>query len=326
MPNFADVQNVVYQFENIYRYNRIVKKALLDESTKRFIVTAGSSYKELSDAVFRRQMELEKARADFLSSYSTETGEPRDPTAIGPKRLFGKKEKLQKRIDKFIKSMAAIEQPYGRVNDLLASAASRENTAKNRVFRVDESKIQTGFQIRGQILQLRLTWAILWDYRMISNDIRTDSKLSSELCDVVASQLKGLIRDCRSIKESSKTAKLLAQEVEAMIYYALFSSLSLSTSEAKGHELSTDAATKLRDQASTALEECESLYFENLGTLGFLRDDIEKARGLLNGATFYSLVTTEEKKQVYDAMAAQFLGTGHWYYCRNNHPVRLPHL
>lgn len=308
---------------DIHRYNRIVKKALLDESTKRFIITASLTYKKLVDAVLRREMELENARADSLLLYSTTTGQPGGSTVVGSTKPFGKKEKLQKSIDKFTKSMTAAEQPYGKVNDLLASAASREDTVKSDVFQIDESKIQTGFQIRGQILQLRLTWAILWDYRMVSTDLCIDSKLRSELCDAVANQLKGLTRNCRSIRDSSKTAKLLAQEVEAMVYYALFSLLSLSTSEAKGQQLSMDAVNELRNQASTTLQECETLCSNNPGTLGFLKDDIEKAKGLLNGATFYSFVSTEEKKQVYDAMASQFLGTGHWYYCRNSHPVRL---
>lgn len=222
--------------------------------------------------------------------------------------------------------MAAAEQPYGRVNDLLASAASREDTVKNDVFQVDESKIQTGIQFRGQILKLRLTWAILWDYRMISTDLRVDPKLRSELCNAVAIQLKGLIHNCRSIIDTSKSAKLLPQQVGAMVYYALFSLLSLSTSEAKGQQLSMNAVNELRNQASTTLQECETLCSDHPGTLSSLKDDIEKAKGLLNGATFYSFVSTEEKRQVYGAMASQFSETGHWYYCRNNHPVRFLHL
>lgn len=50
----------------IHRYNRIVKKALLNESTKRFIVKANRAYKELVDAVQRQEMELENERAEFL--------------------------------------------------------------------------------------------------------------------------------------------------------------------------------------------------------------------------------------------------------------------
>ena len=307
---------------DIYRYNRIVKKALLDESTKRFIVTASSTYRELLGEVSKREMELEKARADSMGEYLIEIGEPRKPVVSRPR----KKDKLQKRIDKFIKSMAAVEQPYGKVNDLLAAAATRDNTVSSSVFRADESKIQTGFEIRGHLLQVRLTWAILWDYRMISNDIRTDSKLSSELHDVVASQTIEFLHYCISINEDSVKVRLVVPSVEAKIYYSLFASLYLTDPEINGKERSTENTQKLREDTCNTLEECEKLYFENFGTLGFLKGDIEKAKSLLNGATFYSFVSTEEKQQVYDAMATQFQGTGHWYYCRNNHPVSLPYL
>jgi hypothetical protein len=48
---------------------------------------------------------------------------------------------------------------------------------------------------------------------------------------------------------------------------------------------------------------------------------IKDAKRFCNGGTFYTPVTAEEKQQVYQAMAAQFTGTGHWYYCQNRHPV-----
>ena len=302
---------------NIHRYNRIVKKALLDESTKRFIITAGSTHKKLLDAVIRHEMELENARTVAT------TGQLEDSTVQKPAKQFRKEEKLQKNLKKFIHSMAAAEQPYGKVNDLLASAASRDGTLRSEVFQMDESKIQTGFQMKGQVLQLRLSWAILWDRRMASTNHHVNSQLRSEPGCLVANQIKNLIRDCNSIRNSSRIAKLLAQEVEEMVYFALFSLLAVSASETEGHKPSMDCVKKLRDQASTTLRECDTLCSDNPGTLGFLVGDIEKAKGLLNGAAFYSFVSTEEKRQVYDAMASQFSGTGHWYYCRNHHPVRL---
>jgi hypothetical protein len=70
-----------------------------------------------------------------------------------------------------------------------------------------------------------------------------------------------------------------------------------------------------------SLEHCLRLCNSLPGTLGYLKADVEKAIGLVNGGTFYSFVSTKEKQEVYEAMARQFSGTGHWYYCRNNHPV-----
>jgi hypothetical protein len=68
-------------------------------------------------------------------------------------------------------------------------------------------------------------------------------------------------------------------------------------------------------QVKESLEECETLYSQYPGTLAYLKDDVEKAKRLVNGRTFYSFLTTEEKREVYRAMARHFSGTGHWYYC-----------
>lgn len=108
-----------------------------------------------------------------------------------------------------------------------------------------------------------------------------------------------------------------------MVHYALLSMLHLNNSEAREQRLSMDATTELRQRVSVVLEECEDPCFGSPGTLGFLKDYIEKAKLLLNSGTFYSFVTTKEKQQAYESTASQFSGTGHWYYCRSNHPVKL---
>jgi len=127
---------------------------------------------------------------------------------------------------------------------------------------------------------------------------------------------------CLLLINSSRNAKFPQQEAEAQIYLALFSILSLSNSRAQGKSVDVATETSTRIRARKSLEECETLFSRHPGTLAYLKDDAEKAKRLVNGGTFYSFVTTEEKREVYRAMAGQFSGTGHWYYCRNNHPVR----
>jgi len=44
---------------------------------------------------------------------------------------------------------------------------------------------------------------------------------------------------------------------------------------------------------------------------------------MLRDSTFYMPVSNEEKAAVYAAMAHDFRGTGHWYYCENGHPFTI---
>ncbi|GAB1204252.1 hypothetical protein APSETT445_002902 [Aspergillus pseudonomiae] len=283
---------------DIHRYNRIVKKALLDESTKRFIVTANLAYKRLVMAIEKHEAQLEEEGGELIRKLSTgaeQSGHSHNGDLL---KAYCKKSNLEKVIQKFVNSMTAAEQPYGRVNNLLASAAVGQNSVPNDTYNMDDSKIQTGFHIRGQCLQLRLAWAILWGYRRVSIVAVVDSEIRSELRNMVVNRIKGLMDTSISVRDASQAAKLLSEQVQAMIYYALFCILYLSTCEEKGQPLDMDTATKLRQNASDALEECDALRVDNPGTLGFLQDDIEKAKRLLDGGTFYSFVTTDEKRQV----------------------------
>jgi hypothetical protein len=88
---------------------------------------------------------------------------------------------------------------------MLASAISRENSSNNNSFHVDES---TGFHIRGQCRQLRLMWTILWAYRSIYIYTAVDLSIRSELRDIVATKIKGLMSNCRSVRGQSQAAKL----------------------------------------------------------------------------------------------------------------------
>ncbi|KAH8594174.1 hypothetical protein B0O99DRAFT_652786 [Bisporella sp. PMI_857] len=300
---------------DVDRYNRIVKKALLDEATRRFVTQANSRCAELIEEIRNREMKVEDERTQFMLEWSQAIGELRDSDQVknSLKAYQTEGTQLQKRVNKFTKSVEKTEQPFGRVNDIFACAVARQRDVTANAFELDESVIQTGFQFRGKCLSLRLDWVTLWDFDTIYNNDTIDSRIRSALRNAVATRIQGLIGKCLSLIESSRNGKFPLQEAEARIYQALFSMLSLSNSRAQGKSVdsATEMSTRLR--ASEGLQECESLCARYPGTLAYLKDDIEKARRVVN----------EEKQEVYRAMARQFSGTGHWYYCRNNHPFTV---
>jgi hypothetical protein len=308
---------------DIDRYNRIIKKAFLDEATRRFVAQASSRFAELLEKIQDREMKIDGERSEFVLQWSQGVGEVRDldqvQRSMEAYQVAGTR--LLKDIKKFTKSVEKAEQPFQRVNNLLASAAARQRDIRTDAFEFDESVIQTGFQIRGQCLSLRLNWAILWDFDTIYSNDSIDSRIRSVLRNKVASQIKGFLERCLSLVETSRKAKFPQQEAEAWIYRALFSMLLRSNGRAQGQSIDTATETSTRRVSEESLDEFEKLLSRHPGSLAYLRDDVEKARRLVNGGTFYSTVTAEEKREVYMAMASQFSGTGHWYYCRNNHPV-----
>ncbi|KAL8847376.1 MAG: hypothetical protein Q9221_007563 [Calogaya cf. arnoldii] len=74
-----------------------------------------------------------------------------------------------------------------------------------------------------------------------------------------------------------------------------------------------------REHLQTARELCTAYKGQAAGMLSEV-EDVEVA---LRDSTFYTSVTNEEKAAVYAAMASDFRGTGHWYYCENGHPFTI---
>ncbi|PWY75451.1 P-loop containing nucleoside triphosphate hydrolase protein [Aspergillus heteromorphus CBS 117.55] len=310
---------------NINRYNRIIKKGLLDEATKRFVSHTNSIYAGLMEAIRKRETDIEKERVQFMSNWPLDDLGSKGPDQVqrSIEAYRAKGNRLQRQIKEFTKSVGREEQPFGRVNNMLAAAAARDQSIVTTSFPFDESIIQTGFESRGEILGLRLTWALFWDLDAIYTRKDTDPRIRATLVQVVASQLERILKRCHELAEASQTARFPQQEVESRIYHVLFTMLSLSNSDAQGKVVDIPTQTAIRDKAREELKACEEICLRHRRILSSLHEDIEKAKTLVNGGMFYSFVSTDEKRQVYRAMEQQFAGTGHWYYCENNHPFTV---
>ncbi|KAH8805391.1 hypothetical protein F5884DRAFT_799194 [Xylogone sp. PMI_703] len=310
---------------DINRYNRIVKIMMLDEATRKFVSHSNQQYTKLIDDVIKREKRIEEERKSFMLEWSPEAGgsKVQDQINKSVEAYQEQRNNLQKRINKFTKSVSKTEQPFVRVNDLFTVTAARQNKSTLNTFEFDESNIQAGFHLKGQCLHLRLTWTILWDLDTIYNNRSLDPRMLATIRDEITTKLKGMLNKCDSLASASQKANHPQQEVEARIYHALFSVLSLNNSKDQGESLGVAEESAIRDKEMENLEECEKLYEKHKGTMAHLKEEIEKAKRVVRGATFYSAVTTDEKREVYKALATQFSGTGHWYYCRNNHPFTV---
>lgn len=79
----------------------------------------------------------------------------------------------------------------------------------------------------------------------------------------------------------------------------------------------------LVQQARECLVTAKDICNDHLGTTRGMLEEIGDVETMLRDSTFYSTVTNDEKAQVYAAMAREFRGTGHWYYCANGHPFTV---
>ncbi|KAL4804436.1 P-loop containing nucleoside triphosphate hydrolase protein [Aspergillus unguis] len=306
---------------DIHRYNRVVKKALLDESTKRFVSKAQRSYIAVLKALDLHEEVSAVETGKFVEKWRVtnahaQTGFDEFGAAIV---AFEEKDQvMQRQVNNFIKNVSKTEQPFGRVNALLASAMARAegSTGTTDSLSVEEGAIYTGFHVRGQCLDLRLAWVVLSTNERVYADATINADIRTVLSGKTRKQLPNLLEKCRTVRDRSTEEHFIAEQVQAMIYLALFSQLSLNSSPDTEQSLSKSEITQ-------TLEDCEVLFESHSGTLAHLETDMEKAKRYCAGGTFHTTVTAEEKRQVYAAMASQFQGTGHWYYCQNNHPFTV---
>lgn len=313
---------------NLNRYSRIVRRALIDEATKKFIVwanrgfiplvtrmqaieaelreTAGSSQKvpdEVLPAVpLLAPLQLQGSRDQQISQIAKVTRkENRYGTIMG----------LRREIKKFLQQVDEKEQPFGRIYDLVQDAR------RHRGIDVDLSSKVDILQVRNRLLTTVLL--IRCDYTILLtflNDWKTRTSTSSPTNQIDLSMNR---KECENLITESHSRNQPGNIVEGHLYWARFFALERSF-VIPGSEL-----TQLADKAGARehLQLAHKICDEYPGQTAGMKSEVTDVEKMLRGSTFYMPVSNEEKAAVYAAMAHDFRGTGHWYYCENGHPFTI---
>ena len=123
---------------NINRYGRIVRRAFIDEATKKFIVWANSTFVPLTQRLADIERNLAHAKESSMSitlprldtaeiqlKGSPDLQITRVKTFIGKEALYRNLFQIRSDIKKFLKSVSEKEQPFSQVFDLVQGARDR---------------------------------------------------------------------------------------------------------------------------------------------------------------------------------------------------------
>lgn len=319
---------------NLNRYGRIVRRAWIDEATKKFIVWANAQFVPLTSRMEQVEAKLQEAVAKRQTLKSPQPGLTELSPALGklflePIRLTGSRDqqifvvlKARKadasykdisllRIDirKFLHRVDEAEQPISRIHALVQDAR------KHRGVNTEMTDVPSVLQVRNRLLATVLLFRC--DYAILFNFVtQMASGGNHHICRL---NLAANRKDCENLIQDSRARHQPAQEVEGLLYYARFVALererSISLSDA---EMAT-FVDRARDQLILAGTVCRGHPGQTRGML----EEVSEAEKMLRDATFYAPVTNAEKAAVYAAMAQSFQGTGHWYYCANRHPFTV---
>ncbi|KAK0715360.1 hypothetical protein B0H67DRAFT_600984 [Lasiosphaeris hirsuta] len=320
---------------SISRYGRIVRRGMLDEGTKKFISWSNSEYLKLIQQLVKEQ---EKLRSAPLAKAASSSGQPKKQQALTRSRL-GHLVQLQQqlagnstryaaaialwhRLSGFRGKVRKEEQPFQRVADLVRHA-NRQNRTKLE-FKFDESAIQVKGSLLATALLLRCDIIVLSDFFRL----HSDGKLT--VCPTkVKIDWSIYVKECANLISSARSAVLPREEVQGHIFaaqiYVFSQSFSSPVGDSPDQESAKEAGEASQRLKEAALEHINQarLLMDKYPSVAVLADEIEQVERMVNSGVFYREVTKDEMRAVYEAMAQELRGTGHWYTCENNHPFTV---
>ncbi|KAG2420534.1 hypothetical protein HFD88_000146 [Aspergillus terreus] len=313
---------------NVSRYGRLVRRALLDEATKRFILYLNQVYVPLAQDLPKHISQLQdhgpRARAEdtarrvFQAGVKIRLEGPPDHQVQLMSAHVSKHDKarwkeiiaLRKKIRNYRSSVEVNEQPFNRVRALVEDARRRKKTAGQ--FDFDSGVLQTKGHLQATALLLRLDTALLADFLSLHRVVRPVTH-PVEL-HVNLTEYK---RESQRLITTAESSRRILQQAEGSVFLAQFCALERQNSSEPAR------AETLLQEGTAAIEEAERLCnLHTVQTRG-LQEEIEGTRAMLGGSEFYTPVTNEERMAVVAAMSREFRGTGHWYYCENGHPFTI---
>lgn len=307
------------------RYGRLVRRALLDQATKKFILYVNQQYVPLAQdlplvvsQLHSREGTAETAARVFQDNVKIRLEGPAEHQVRlmsihvnkSDKRRWNDLLVLRSKIREYQERVQAEEQPFNQVRNMVEDARVRKRTSSQ--FHFDESVLQTKGQIQAASLLLRLDTTLLGDFLFIKKHVRVGTDHS----DLYVNLRENRKESQRLIDDAIASHRVL-QQTEGNVFLAQLCALE------RQNVVDPAQAESLLQEGNMASAEAQRLCDLHSGQTRGLSEEIEGTRAMLRGATFYAPVTNEERMAVLTAMAREFRGTGHWYYCENGHPFTI---
>ncbi|OBT49192.1 hypothetical protein VE00_00081 [Pseudogymnoascus sp. WSF 3629] len=311
---------------NLNRYSRIVRRALIDESTKKFIVWANMGFIPLVtrmqaiEAGFRETVGDNHKVSGGVSTQSLPSEQiningtrykqvSQIGTLVRKENRYKLIIELRWEISKFLQQVNEKEQPFGRIYDLVQDAQRHRGINTDLNSKIDILQVRN--RLLTTVLLIRCDYTILLTFL----DGRKHEAGSSPTGIRVDFSINR--KECEELITESNLRNQPGNTVEGHLYFARFLALERGFAD-PGAEL-----TQLLDEARDHLKLAHRLCDKYPGQTKGMRDEVEEVEKMLRDSTFYMPVSNDEKAAVYAAMAREFGGTGHWYYCENGHPFTV---
>src|SRR2546423_1648423 len=336
IPRCPDCQGAVRQYAS-QRFNRAINRAVIDEMSKRFLVSGKTELQGIEVQMAEMDRILEDSRNDITRSVRQAEAHPTKQLTPAKQDEISQKLKhrnqqcraLEKTIQNFCKKVADKHQPAQKLHNAIINSARRDSTSDlmadlslaNSVPVVERDRRVT---FGGRAMALKMESVSLADRFSITELLKSiPSGVSIKISGGAPDQLaKPFFQNCKAFIAECMAESLPKLCVEASLYYATVA----QSYRSFGSATNTDVGKK-GEYVKTArelLEQACELCDQKFQNAELLRQAVDACIKRL-GREWYEKVTPEEMTTIKAAMVGGARGiathSGHWYNCRNGHPV-----
>ncbi|KAI9723855.1 MAG: hypothetical protein M1828_004105 [Chrysothrix sp. TS-e1954] len=317
---------------DLSRYGRLVRRALLDESTKRLVSWAHQTYLALEDTLEGIQKSLaDKATKPAILSDLVILGTAQEQIkVVSGIKTFRQANAValsfRTEIKKFLSKVRLEEQPFHKVSAMVKNHHRRTGIEPTSLPN-DIGTVQLRHALLAAALLLRVDLCIIAAAVASFQAGKTErlgagSRLTLDLAHNR--------RTCANLIEDANKARQPCVEADAHILFALYAALEASAtgrSDVEPDQPSSTArlssSTALRENGMSHIDTAERICGDHPSETMAVTSELQKAKDALQKLEFYATITSEERRQVLKAMQSEFRGTGHWYTCENMHPFSI---
>ena len=338
VPRCPDCQCPVRQY-GTNRFNRVINRAVIDEMSKRFLISGKDDFQRLEGKVLELENYLEISREEILHSIRQASAQPTGRATLAKtlevNKSLNERFNLGRQLEKEIKTcgrkVADKNQPVQKLHEATLTAARRrpidrlmtDLSVTDHLSAVPRDRRVT---LGGRATQLQAECIIMTDGLSTALALKSMSAGSSfKVPGGPPEKLAKLFfKSCGTFINECVIENLPKLGVEARLYYARMA----RSYESYCRSTKTDvnqASTYVKD-ARAILEDAEDICQQPFQNAEGLRRAVRESVKLL-GKEWYAEVTAEELAAVKAAMVSGPQGinthSGHWYNCANGHPVGL---
>ncbi|MCJ1396115.1 hypothetical protein MMC18_009004 [Xylographa bjoerkii] len=229
-----------HSLRDVHRYNRIVKRGLIDEGTKRFIVWANACFIPLEAKLNVQEVALSTTKASLgrSLSQSLENDDPhnielnqsraaqiRKFTELAGLRLrYSEALIIRSQIRRFVFKVTEAEQPYGKVYHMVQDF--KRATGEMVDFAADGNILRVRERLLASALLLRCDLILLSDFMKAFHDLSgQNSSMYRWPKGKLTMDLTQNRRDCQDLAADAALQGQPMQEIEARVYFARFVTL-----------------------------------------------------------------------------------------------------